>query len=132
MAVRSRLDSLLSTNRSRIHTEVIIKIREEGSSRASISTSRDKVHTGSNLNYQRLEDLLVSIGCDCERYAAHQNLIDEELLGTRNGISHGEDDFIRLSEWDEMREIIFDIMTDVSNQILDSAQRKLYLIESSR
>jgi hypothetical protein len=115
-----------------MHAEVIVKIRDEGDSRAAISTAKEKVNTGSNLNFQRLEDLLVSIGCDCDRYAEHENLIDAELLATRNGVAHGEDDFIRLSEWDDMRRIIFDIMTDVSSQILDSAQNKLYLLESRR
>lgn len=132
MAMRNRLDMLSSSNRSKVHTEVIIKIREESSSRATISTSKDKVDTGSNLNYRRLEDLLTSIGCDCDRYAEHEDLIDAELLGARNGIVHGEDDYIRLSEWDDLRGIIFGIMIDISSQIMNSAQQKLYLLEGAR
>lgn len=132
MALRAKLDELGSTTRSKIHTEVISMIRENGSSRAKISTSKDKVDTGSNLNYRRLEDLLVSIGCDCDRYAIHEDLIDAELLGSRNSIVHGEDDYIRLTEWEDLREIIFGIMGDISNQIVNSAQFKLYLLESHR
>ncbi|WP_318201403.1 MAE_28990/MAE_18760 family HEPN-like nuclease [Streptomyces sp. SCL15-4] len=129
LAMRARLEEFETTNRSFIHATLIRDIREDASSRAKIPTSRDAVRTFSNLNYERLCDILCSVGCDFSRYASYEDLIDEQLLAARNRIAHGEEDYIRLTDWNDVRVEIVKMMDDISNQILNSATRKSYLAE---
>ncbi|WP_449337798.1 MAE_28990/MAE_18760 family HEPN-like nuclease [Streptomyces griseus] len=64
LAMRVRLEEFETTNRSLIHATLVRDMREGSSSRAKIPTSRDAVRTLSNLNYDRLCDILCSVGCD--------------------------------------------------------------------
>ncbi len=129
LAMRARLEEFETTNRSSIHATLIRGIREDASSRARIPTSRDAVKTFSNLNYDRLCDILCSVGCDFSRYARYEDLIDAQLLAARNKIAHGEEDYIRLTDWNDIRKVVIEIMDDISNQILNSATQKSYLAE---
>ncbi|MFD5744799.1 MAE_28990/MAE_18760 family HEPN-like nuclease [Streptomyces massasporeus] len=129
LAMRARLEEFETTNRSLIHATLVRDIRENASSRAKIPTSRDAVRTFSNLNYDRLCDILCSVGCDFSRYTPYQDLIDEQLLAARNRIAHGEEDYIRLTDWDDVRVEIIRMMDDISTQVLNSATQKGYLVE---
>ncbi len=129
LAMRSRFEEFETTNKALIHTTLIRDIREDASSRAKIPTSREAVRTFSNLNYDRLCDILCSVGCDFSRYSTYEDLIDEQLLAARNRIAHGEEDYIRLTDWDDVRVEIIKMMDDISNQILNSATQKSYLAE---
>lgn len=127
LAMRARLEEFETTNKAQIHATLIRNLREEASSRARIPTTRDAVRTFSNLNYDRLCDILCSVGCDFSRYSIFEDLIDEQLLAARNRIAHGEEDYIRLTDWDDVRVEIIKMMDDISNQILNSATQKSYL-----
>ncbi|WP_449337591.1 MAE_28990/MAE_18760 family HEPN-like nuclease [Streptomyces griseus] len=129
LAMRVRLEEFETTNRSLIHATLVRDMREGSSSRAKIPTSRDAVRTLSNLNYDRLCDILCSVGCDFSRYASYRDLIDEQLLAARNKIAHGEEEYIRLTDWDDLREEIIKMMDDISTQVLNSATQKSYLVE---
>ncbi|WP_449337797.1 MAE_28990/MAE_18760 family HEPN-like nuclease [Streptomyces griseus] len=63
------------------------------------------------------------------RYASYRDLIDEQLLAARNKIAHGEEEYIRLTDWDDLREEIIKMMDDISTQVLNSATQKSYLVE---
>lgn len=127
LALRARLEEFENTNRSSLHATLVQDIRENATLRAKIPTSRDAVRTFSNLNYERLCDILCSVGCDFSRYADYEDLIDEQLLASRNKIAHGEEDYIRLTDWHDMRTEIVKMMEDISNQVLNSATQKSYL-----
>ncbi|GGQ63093.1 MAE_28990/MAE_18760 family HEPN-like nuclease [Streptomyces asoensis] len=129
LAMRARLEEFETTNKAEIHAALIRDVREDASSRARIPTNRDAVRTFSNLNYDRLCDILCSVGCDFSRYSPYEDLIDEQLLAARNRIAHGEEDYIRLTDWDDVRVEIIKMMDDISNQILNSATQKSYLVE---
>ena len=129
LAMRARLEEFETTNKAQIHTTLVRDIREDASSRARIPTNREAVRTFSNLNYDRLCDILCSVGCDFSRYSTYEDLIDEQLLAARNRISHGEEDYIRLTDWEDVRVEIINMMDDISNQILNSATQRSYLAE---
>jgi hypothetical protein len=129
LAMRARLEEFESANKALIHAALVHDIREGAKSRAKIPTSRDAVKTYSNLNYERLCDILCSVGCDFSRYTSYQDLIDEQLLAARNRIAHGEEDYIRLTDWDDVRVEIVWMMDDISNQVLNSATQKSYLAQ---
>lgn len=127
LAMRARLDEFETTNKALMHSTLVRQIREDAGSRAKIPTSRDAVRTFSNLNYDRLCDILCSVGCDFSRYIEYQDLIDDQLLASRNRIAHGEEDYIRLTDWNDVRVEIVKMMDDISNQVLNSAVEKSYL-----
>jgi len=131
LSIRSQIVEFEATERAHLHANLIRQIREDAASRAHIPTSRDAVRTHSNLNYDRLCDILCSVGCDFSRYERYKDLIDEQLLAPRNRIVHGEEDYIRLPEWEDIREEMIALMDDISGQILNSAILKTYLANDS-
>lgn len=127
LVLRRHLSEFIQTNRPALHASLVQTIRDKANEIARIPTSKDAIRTGANLNFRQLQDVLTSIGCDCTRYEEYADLIDEQLLGTRNRVVHGEGDYIRLPEWDELRSSIVWLMDDITTQILNSAVEKSYL-----
>ncbi|MFF0469456.1 MAE_28990/MAE_18760 family HEPN-like nuclease [Micromonospora zamorensis] len=126
LAMRRELVQFEATNRSHIHAQIVRQLREGSAELARIPDNRDAVRTMANLNFSRLEDILVSIGCDCDRYIPYRDLIDDQLLASRNRIVHGEDDYIALTDWVDLRKEVLYIMDDVSKQIINAAALKEY------
>ena len=54
------------------------------------------------------------------------NLIDKDLLATRNGIAHGEKRRLNKSAYLNIHDRIVQIMDDLATQIKDSAINKSY------
>jgi hypothetical protein len=121
MALRTHMATMIDTSRPLLYAEVVRHIRERASERARIPTSRDAIRTASNLSSVVLRDVLSSVGCDAERYDYAKDLIDDQLVASRNRIAHGEADYVRLSEWNELREEVIKIMDDVASQIVNAA-----------
>lgn len=121
IAARSGLQEALDTKSPAIHRDFIKSIRERASERAHIPTSRESVRTASNLSFEVLRDVLTSVGCDAERYTDMRDLINAELVAPRNRIVHGEADYVRLSEWEELRDAVLAIMDDIADQVIGSA-----------
>ncbi|GEK33117.1 MAE_28990/MAE_18760 family HEPN-like nuclease [Kurthia sibirica] len=48
------------------------------------------INTQSNLNYEVLEEILLSLSLDITQFQTKDNLIDANLLNIRNKIAHGE------------------------------------------
>lgn len=61
---------------------------------------KDVIDTKSNLKFNVLRDILLSLGLEESHFAAHENFIDKKLVEPRNDIAHGTyrdvvyDDFI--------------------------------------
>ncbi|MEV6695073.1 MAE_28990/MAE_18760 family HEPN-like nuclease [Micromonospora sp. NPDC051196] len=128
LAMRANLTEFGQTFRSRFHAEVVRQMREGASELARIPNTRDAVRTMANLNYDRLEDILVSIGCNCDGYEKYRDMIDEQLLASRNRIAHGEQDFIALTDWVDLRAEILSVMDDIYRQISNAAALKDYRV----
>lgn len=126
MTVRRKIAAAIPSKRIRVHIDLVRHIREEATSAAKIPNSKEDVRTESNLSYSVLEDILLSIGCDCERYEIYRDLIDEELVNSRNKVAHGEESNIRLPEWEELFRQIMWIIGDISTQVQNSAINKTY------
>ena len=127
LALRNHINEFIATNQSSIHARVVRQVREDAGNRARIPSRRDDVKTHSNLSFDRLENILCSIGCDCIGYEQYRDLIDQELLASRNKIAHGEEEFIALSEWNDLRTQILKILDSIAAQILNSATNRSYL-----
>ncbi|MCJ7526479.1 MAG: MAE_28990/MAE_18760 family HEPN-like nuclease [Candidatus Aminicenantes bacterium] len=98
----SRLDAL---HRSRISLEARCKlindILDGGSSRFSYLDS-DLVDTRSNLNTDVIKDICMICGVDWSHFEQKRAFIDIVLLKRRNAIAHGQQEYIRANEIDDL------------------------------
>ncbi len=130
LTLRGKIVQLEGAKRTSAHRELVRHLREEGGQRARIPTDRDAVRTESNLTFSVLEDILISIGCDPSVYELYRDLIDDQLVNSRNKIAHGEQEFIREPEWLDLYTQVIQIMDSISTQICNSAIQKSYLLDS--
>jgi hypothetical protein len=79
------------------------------------------VDTGSNLNFEVLEKIMYNIGTNAEHFDLHKQFIDQQLLGTRNSLAHGEERFVdpkrSIEIADTVMEMISRYKTVVENMI---------------
>lgn len=127
LVMRSQLSAGFESRNPAAHTEIVRSLREEGSSRAKIPTDRSAVRTESNLTYKVLVAILTSIGLDAESFRDYRDLIDSELVATRNRIVHGEHEAIALESWNELHEEVLTLMSQFRDQIQNAAVEKTYL-----
>lgn len=126
LSLRTLLSRSIDTRSAILHKEMVEGIRENGSERANIPTYRDAIQTASNLSYPVLENILRSIGLDPAQYEYARDLIDTQLVNSRNKIAHGENDYIEQSEWSELESEVLKIMDAVSTQLVNSALNSSY------
>ncbi|MEW5733873.1 MAG: MAE_28990/MAE_18760 family HEPN-like nuclease [Thermodesulfobacteriota bacterium] len=82
---------------------------------------KDGLSTRSNLSSKVLKEILWCVGVDYAPYETKEKFIDSRLLGRRNTIAHGEKIYVDPREYDEMREIVVDMMTHLKNELENSA-----------
>jgi hypothetical protein len=121
LALRPDLNLMAESKKALLRADIVRALRERQTERAKIPTDRDSVRTQSNLSFPVLQEVLISVGCDVERYEDYRDLIDEQLVAPRNRISHGEQDYVRLPEWDDLRDAVVYLMNDVATQIMNAA-----------
>ena len=126
LALRKRLREAGESKKAAIHTELIRDVRERAAERARIPTSGDAIRTESNLSSRVLTEILTSLGCDASRYEIYSDLIDDQLVAARNRIAHGDNSYIRRSEWDDLSKQIFWMMDDIATQLLNAAVEQTY------
>ncbi|GAA4403360.1 MAE_28990/MAE_18760 family HEPN-like nuclease [Tsukamurella soli] len=119
--LKGKFAALSNSRRPIVFSEAVRMIREEADKRARIPTERDAIITESNLSYAVLCDLLMSIGCDTSGFDRYQDLIDSQLLNIRNRIAHGEDEYPRLPEWSDLKEVIVSLIDQVATQVLNAS-----------
>ncbi len=126
LALRRRLVEAAETKKVAIQAEMIRDLRERASERARIPTGGSSVRTESNLSSTVLADILTGVGCDYTRYEQYADLIDDQLVASRNRIAHGDNSYIRRPEWDELSRQILWIMEDIATQLLNAAVEETY------
>ncbi|MFC9967618.1 MAE_28990/MAE_18760 family HEPN-like nuclease [Nocardia ignorata] len=126
LALRAHLTNATLAKRPRLHADIVRGIRERATERATLPTNSDAIRTESNLSFRVLTDILDAIGCDASRYEKYSDLIDDQLVGARNKIAHGEQSFIRRTEWDELYKQVFWLMDDIGTQLLNSAVEETF------
>lgn len=127
VCMRNRIRAASPAQKIGPHIEVIRFLRDKGSEPANIPIRKDEIDTESNLSSSVLKDLLTSIGCSYSAYERYGDLIDDQLVSSRNKIAHGENYYIEMAEWEDLRQAIFSIMDDIAFQIVEAAEKKSYL-----
>jgi len=126
LALRRRLREAGESKKAAVHSELIRDVRERAAERARIPTSGDAIRTESNLSSRVLTEILTSIGCDATRYEMYADLIDDQLVAARNRVAHGDNSYIRRTEWDELSRQVLWLMNDIATQILNAAVEETY------
>lgn len=127
LSLRTLLRQSIDTQSSRLHVEMVESFRRSASVRATIPTSREAIQTKSNLSFPVLENVLLSIGLDASDYSEFSDLINTQLVDSRNRIAHGENDYIRETEWRELENETLNIMESIATDIVNQAAQKKYL-----
>ncbi|MCI2421828.1 MAE_28990/MAE_18760 family HEPN-like nuclease [Saccharopolyspora sp. K220] len=88
--------------------------------------NNEEIDTKSNLNSEVCKDLFISLGLDFSPLATKVNLIDYELLRSRNKIAHGEYVAIDNKDYIALHDDVLEIMDTVRRLVSTAASQKLY------
>lgn len=93
--------------------------------------SKKTILTNSNLNSDLATEILMQLGFDNTLFDSNKTFIDEQLLASRNAISHGDKTSISKHNlnniYDQIKIYLLNMLESFDEQILDSASNKLYL-----
>ncbi|MFL0200884.1 MAE_28990/MAE_18760 family HEPN-like nuclease [Exiguobacterium acetylicum] len=103
--------------------------------------AKDIVSSGSNLNFEMLEDLLFIIGAKPDQFELYydeessfihtkKEFIDRELLGRRNAIAHGEGIPVLIREFEEVKKFVISYIDSLKDFILRTSQERSYIKQS--
>lgn len=126
-SMRSVLNKTVDTQSASLHIEMVREFRLGDTRRANIPTTKDAIQTRSNLSYPVLVNILTSIGIDSTLYEDSSDVINLELVDSRNRIAHGQNDYIERGDWVRIRTKVLSIMESIGNEIVNNAVLKKYL-----
>jgi hypothetical protein len=126
ISMRSDILKLAQEKNPEQHTALVKMIRDERVTPARIPYDTSTIRTYANLNFKLFTSIMHSIGCDAQRHASKQFLIDERLLSWRNSIAHGRDQIVELADWLELRDAVEEILTDLRTQVSNAAALQKY------
>lgn len=131
ISVKQKLSQFEETNKTTLQTAIINSIFEISNELSQIPTE-NIISTNSNLNSVIFQEIMCTIGLKTDYYEQFYKMIDEVLLNMRNNIAHGERlENINLDEkrYNEIHNIIFELINHFSIQVLNAACLKVYLAE---
>lgn len=108
--------------------EKIVKDYSEAKFFVKYSINSPIIKTESNPSSKVFKEILTSIGLSYGIYETKNNYIDTDLLSNRHAIVHGE--FTQIS-WDDFNvtfDVIFEIMENFKNQVIEAAIKKSYVL----
>lgn len=87
---------------------------------------RKIIKTRSNLNFDVLHEICMTLGLDSSRFETKKAIIDEKLLARRNHIAHGDDLSIGPDDYVALQQEVFGMMQDFYNQVGNAAFTRAY------
>jgi hypothetical protein len=87
--------------------------------------------TTGNLSSKVLRDIVDVLGFDYSAYETKEKLIDEGLLGSRNGIAHGRKVEMSVAVYLGLHREILDLIATFGDQIEDGVSMQRYRRESA-
>jgi len=121
IALRGEINKLALERSSESHGRLVVMLWDELGSDAKLPYDKATIRTRANLKFSVFESIMYSLGCDSSRHKTHELLIDERLLGFRNEIAHGRQEYIELDDWLTTRDAVESILKDVRTQIANAA-----------
>ena len=130
LGIKNLIDETSKTNKSTKRTELIETVFSKQNEESKIPIN-DIISAKSNLNFEILKEILITIGISIEPFSIYEVLINEKLLQNRNFIAHGDhfnrlDGVVTIDDFKELHEKIREVIDLFSNTIIDAAQNEEY------
>ncbi|OFL22304.1 hypothetical protein HMPREF2780_02290 [Streptococcus sp. HMSC062B01] len=130
LGIKNLIDETSKTKKSTKRTELIETVFSKQNEESKIPIN-DIISAKSNLNFEILREILITIGISIEPFSIYEVLIDEKLLQNRNFIAHGDhfnrlDGVVTIEDFKELHEKIRDVIELFSNTIIDAARNEEY------
>lgn len=125
-ALKTKMTALDEASAPSIHNQFASFIRSELSGNAAMSESL--VRTESNLSSAVFFDILERLGLERrEKYALRANMVDKDLVHSRNTIAHGQ--FLRMSpdEFKALRAATMELLELFTDDVRNAASTGLHL-----
>ncbi len=133
--LRAELNVLENSNKLKDHQRVI-KLIFEGMNKKAFFSSKSPIKT-SNLKFEIFEDVCILLGINPSEFESRykrkfdrniQLTIDEDLVGQRNSIAHGEYLPVTIDEFKKLYDIVVNgFLFNFKEIVMDSASTKKYL-----
>ena len=122
---RAEIQSAGRSNLATLHTELTRRIigGQEETFRPNWDTAID---ARSNLDSKVLHEVLCVVGINREEYTSRGPVIDERLVKNRNGIAHGQGVTIEQDDYDQLHDIVVQMLDLFRNDIENAAAQGAY------
>lgn len=130
-AIKKSIISSGKSEKNSVHTKLLNEIEEIKQKQFYIKyTESDRIiKTESNLSFDLFSEILSSINIE-NKYQLKKNYIDSNLLKIRHKIVHGEKTDLNKDDFISTFNIVIQIMEEFQEQLIDAAEKKLYLKEN--
>jgi hypothetical protein len=121
-----RLDALYQSRTSlKVRCKLINDILDGASGRFSFLNS-ELIDTKSNLNTDVINDICLICNVDPSHFEQNRTFLDVLVLKRRNAIAHGQQEFIRVDEIDDLIGNILSLMSSFRNLLENKIYTKAY------
>lgn len=128
--INSMLGRLDALHRNRVSLEercaLINDILDGGGGRFTYMNP-DLIDTHSNLNTDVIKDICMICGVDSGHFEKNRTFLDVLLLKRRNAIAHGQQEYIRTDEIDDLVANILALMSSFRNLLENKVYTKAYV-----
>lgn len=125
LAMKTKLKAAQETDKVTILNDVVEFFLTGLSERAQVPY-KDVIKTQSNLSSEVMKEIVATLNLDYTPYFDKREILDEQLLGTRNSIAHGQWLLMDLNGYSELKDHIFILMDTFKNQIENAACTAAY------
>ncbi len=119
------LDSSGPSRRQR-YRQVVEFLRSDSGPRFAKSKSAH-IDTESNLSSSVLRDIVETLGLDYAAFEPNKDVIDKNLLASRNSIAHGEYHPVKEGDYADLQSAVVGMMDEFYQQVLKAVGEKGYL-----
>ena len=120
LGLRGEIQNAGRSNLSTLHTDLTQKMM--GNQDEPFRPNWDEaINTESNLNSKVLREVLCAVGVNDAKYISKGLIIDERLVMNRNSIAHGQGIVISRDDYDDLHDMILQMLDLFRNDVENAA-----------
>lgn len=125
LGMRQEIRKAGQSNQPSIHTKLVEMLMSDLSENSNLDW-QNSINTGSNLNTDRLTEILTLLGLDSTNYLSKGQLLDQKLLANRNSVAHGERVEIDADDYDLLHSEIIRLADQFNTDVQNAAATRKY------
>ena len=125
LGLRGQIKNAGASNLATLHTELTQKMMGEQGEEFVPDWDR-AIDTQSNLNWEVLREVLCVVGVGNGKYISKRQIIDERLVKNRNSIAHGRGVKIDQEDYDNLHDLVVQILDLFRDDLETSAEKGNY------